>query len=86
LKTRAFVGPVNNGYVRLLLGEKEEERVDVKVALLTEYLQRPVEEEDILEITLSTEGNIVAARKLPEESERYRQESESLLNWLKYRK
>ena len=86
MKIRAFVGPVNNGYVRLLLGEKEEERMDVKVGLLTECLQEPVEEEDILEITLSPEGNIVAARKLPEESERCRQESEALLNWLKYRK
>jgi hypothetical protein len=47
LKTRAFVGSVNNGYVRLLIGEKEEERMDVKVVLLTEYLQEPFKEKDI---------------------------------------
>jgi hypothetical protein len=86
LKTRAFVGPMNNGYARLLIGEKEEERMDVKVDLLTQCLQEPVEEQDILEITLSPEREVIAARKLPEESERCRQEAEDLLNWLKYRK
>jgi len=86
MKTRAFVGPINNGYARLLIGEKEEERRDVKVEVLNRCLGEPVREEDILEITLSPEKEVIAAHKLPEEMERMRREVKALLDWLIYGK
>jgi hypothetical protein len=86
MKTRAFVGPIENGYARLLLGEKEEVRQDFRVEVLNRCLGEPAQEQDILEITLSPENEIIAARKLPEEMERMRQEVEGLLNWIIHRK
>jgi hypothetical protein len=83
MKTRAFVDAMNSGYARLLVGEKEEERMDVKVALLNQCLGEPVEEGEILEITLSEKKELIAACKLLEETERTRKEAESLIRWLR---
>ena len=82
MKMRAFVGPIENGYARLLIGEKEEERRDVKAEVLDRCLGETVQEQDILEITLSSEKEVIAARKLPEEMERMRREVQALLDWL----
>ena len=82
MKRRAFVGPMNNGYARLLIGEKEEERMDVKIEVLNRCLGEPVQEQDILEVTFSPEKEVIAAHKLPEEMERMRKKVEALLDWL----
>ena len=82
MKTRAFVGPIGNGYTRLLLGEKEEERRYVKIDQLNCHLDELVQEEDILEVTFSPDGEIIAARKLPEEMERMERRVRALLDWL----
>lgn len=86
MKTRAFVGPIENGYARLLIGEKEDECWDVKADVLDRCLGEPAQEQDILEITLSTEKEVIAARKLPEEMERMQREVQDLLNWIIDRK
>jgi hypothetical protein len=82
MKTRAFVGPIENGYTRLLLGEKEEERRYIKVDQLNPYLDEPIVEQDILEVTFSDDGEIIDAHKLPEEMEKARREVQALLDWL----
>jgi len=84
MKTTAFVGPINNGYVLLLLGEDEDEQMDVKLETLAKYMQEPVKEEDFLEIILSSEKEIIHVRKLVEETKKRKKEAISLTNWMMY--
>ncbi len=64
MKTTAFVGSINKGSARLLISEQADKQIDVKLSTLAEYIKEPIEEEDILEITISKKEDVIHARKL----------------------
>ena len=55
MKTTAFLDGINNGYALLLLGEDEEETLDVKLSTLAQYISGSLKEGDVLEIILSSQ-------------------------------
>lgn len=84
MKTTAFLDQINNGYALLLLGEDEEETLDVKLSTLAEYISEPVKEGDVLEIILSKEREVIRASKMVEETKRRHKEAVALTNRLIY--
>ena len=66
MKTTAFLDGINNGYALLLLGEDEEETLDVKLSTLAQYISGSLKEGDVLEIILSNEQQVIGAPKLVE--------------------
>ncbi|MBC8235631.1 DUF3006 family protein, partial [bacterium] len=84
MKTTAFLDGINNGYALLLLGEDEEETLDVKLSTLAQYISEPLKEGDVLEIILSNEQQVIGASKLVEETERRHKEAVALTNRLMY--
>ena len=59
MKTIAFLDQINNGYALLLLGEDEEEAIDVKLYTLAQYIEEPLKEGDVLEIIFSKEREVI---------------------------
>lgn len=84
MKTQAFVGPMNSGYVRLHLGEKEDVDLDVRLEVLNRYLPEPPQEGEIIEITLSDENQVIDARPLPEVTKKRHKETLEIHNRLVY--
>lgn len=84
MKTTAFLDQINNGYALLLLGEDEEETLDVKLSTLAEYISEPVKEGDVLEIILSEEREVIGAYKMVEETKRRHKEAVAITNRLMY--
>ena len=84
MKTTAFLEQINNGYALLLLGEDEEEEIDVRLYTLAQYIEEPLKEGDVLEIIFSKEREIIGASKLVEETERRHKEAVAIMNRLMY--
>jgi len=84
MKTTAFLDQINNGYALLLLGENEEETLDVKLSTLAQYISEPVKEGDVLEIIFSKEREVVGASKMIEETKRRHKEAVAIMNRLMY--
>ena len=84
MKTTAFLDQINNGYALLLLGEDEEETIDVKLSTLDQYISEPLKEGDVLEIILSNGQEVVGASKLIEETKRRHKEAVAIMNRLMY--
>jgi len=84
MKTRAFLDAINNGYARMLLSEDGREQMDVLLTTLNEYIESPLQEGDILELTLSEQREVVNARKLVEETEKRWRQGKALNDWLMY--
>ena len=84
MKTTAFLDQINNGYAFLLLGEDEEEALDVKLSTLAQYISEPVKEGDVLEIIFSKNREVVGAFKLVEETKRRHKEAVAIMNRLMY--
>ena len=84
MKTTAFLDQINNGYALLLLGEDEEEAIDVKLHILAQYIEEPLKEGDVLEIIFSKEWEVIGASKLVEETKRRHKEAVALTNRLIY--
>ena len=84
MKTTAFLDQINNGYALLLLGDDEEETLDVKLSTLAEYISGPLKEGDVLEIILSKENIVISASKLVEETKRRHKEAVAMMNRLMY--
>jgi hypothetical protein len=72
MKTTAFLDGINNGYALLLLGEDEEETLDVKLSTLAQYISETLKEGDVLEIVLSNGRELIGASRLVEETEKGR--------------
>ncbi len=84
MKTTAFLDQINSGYALLLLGEDEEEAIDVKLSTLAQYIFGDLKEGDVLEIILSEEGEVIGASKLVEETKRRHKEAVAIMNRLLY--
>ena len=84
MKTQAFVGPMNSGYARLYLGEKEDVDLDVRLEVLDRYLPEPAQEGEIIEITLSDENQVIDARQLPEVTKKRWKETKAIHDRLVY--
>jgi len=84
MKTRAFLDAINNGYARMLIGEDEREQMNFLLAVLNEYIESPLKEGDILELTLSEQREVVNARKLVKETEKRWRQGKALNDWLMY--
>ena len=84
MKTTAFLDGINNGYALLLLGEDEEETLDVKLSTLAQYISGSLKEGDVLEIILSNEQQVIGASKLVEETKRRHREAVAIMNRLMY--
>jgi len=84
MKTTAFLDQINNGYALLLLGEDEEETLDVKLSTLAQYISETLKEGDVLEIVLSNGRELIGASRLVEETERRHKEAVALTNRLMY--
>jgi hypothetical protein len=84
MKTTAFLDQINNGYAFLLIGEDEEEALDVKLSILAQYISEPLKEGDVLEIILSEEQKVIGASKLVEETKKRHKEAVTIMNRLMY--
>lgn len=84
MKTTAFLDQINNGYALLLLGEDEEETLDVKLSTLAQYISETLKEGDVLEIVLSKDSEVIGASKLVEETKRRHKEAVAIMNRLMY--
>jgi len=84
MKTTAFLDGINNGYALLLLGEDEEETLDVKLSTLAQHISGTLKEGNVLEIVLSKDREVIGASKLVEETERRHKEAVALTNRLMY--
>ena len=82
MKTTAFLDQINNGYAFLLIGEDEEEALDVKLSILAQYISEPLKEGDVLEIILSEEQKVIGASKLVEETKKRHKEAVTIMNRL----
>jgi len=84
MRTTAFLDQINNGYALLLLGEDEEETLDVKLSTFAQYISEPLKEGDVLEVILSKNREVIGASKLVEETKRRHKEAVALTNRLMY--
>ena len=84
MKTTAFLDQINNGYALLLLGEDEEEVLDVKLSNLAQYISETLKEGDVLEIIFSNGQEVIGASKLVEETKRRHKEAVAIMNRLMY--
>ena len=85
MKKMALVDEINNAWAVLVLGENEEEEMDVHLGTLYQFIKSEIQEDEFLEVLFADDQKtIIGAQKLIEETRKRRKEAIARHNRLLY--